>query len=111
MEPVDLQKTPIVHEVKVESPGKLGLPYDTRPFESFIKPDNESVLHGGITIANQTNRTLQARVIFELATGYRLYIEDACSTLSTDQSVDMHTSYFVAMNRKGQFVIKLCNNN
>lgn len=110
MEPVDIQKFPIVHEEVVEvteESARIQLPYDTRPFDGQLQPGEEITLHGGVTIVNDTNQIIDLRIQFMLPGGYHLYMQDAISDIMSDSSVNMQATYSLVCNDQGQFELNL----
>lgn len=61
-------------EPKQES---LSIPYDTRPMEGPVRPQEKIALHGGIVIVNYTDRMVLIREQFLLrGGGYHVHVVD-----------------------------------
>lgn len=76
----------------------VAIPYDTAPFESFLKPGEKIRLYGGIEVENRTEEEIHVRVRFELHRGFVLTVSEPSLLTLLEAGVSMHTSYKILKN-------------
>lgn len=57
------------YEAQEPKQEQLAIPYDTRPMEGMVRPQEKIALHGGIVIVNYTDRSVAIREEFLLRKG------------------------------------------
>ncbi len=83
-----------IEQVKQEQ--VYSIPYDTRPMEGPLRPGERIVLHGGITIGNQTNEEIFIHEDFFLNKGgYHITVIHPASgaVLISSQQAPMQSAY------------------
>ncbi len=65
------------YEMQEPKQEKLTIPYDTRPMEGMLRPQEKIALHGGIVIVNYYEHAVLIQEEFKLhAGGYHVHVLD-----------------------------------